>query len=118
MGAISAAWKPASTARSIAYSGDHRLARAHLPHQQALHRPLGHQVGVDLLDRAPLIAGELEGQRPEPALDQLAGRAEGDAWSVDLATLPASGERRLVQEELLEREPVAGSLRLARLPGK
>ena len=98
--------------------GDHGLARAHFPHQQPLHRPCGHQVGVDLLDRAPLIAGELEGQRPKPALDQLAGRAEGDAWPVDLATLPASRERRLVQEELLEREPVAGSLRAGHAAGK
>ena len=66
------------------------------------------EVGVDLLDRAPLIAGELEGQRLKPAGDQLAGSAQGDAGPARLAALAARGERRLVQEELLEGEPIAG----------
>jgi hypothetical protein len=42
--------------------GDHRLAGSDLPHQQALHRLLARQVGVDLLDRSLLVARELERQ--------------------------------------------------------
>ena len=50
---------------------DHRLAAAHLSHQQALHRRVRGEVEVDLLDRSALVAGELERKRaPEPARSQ------------------------------------------------
>ena len=52
--------------------GDHRLARADLPHQQPLHRLAGVEVGVDLVEGRELVAGRLERQRLDPAPDRLA----------------------------------------------
>ncbi|OLE35199.1 MAG: hypothetical protein AUG48_11425 [Actinobacteria bacterium 13_1_20CM_3_68_9] len=91
--------------------GNGCLAAADLPHQQSLHRPCRREIAVDVGDRAPLIAGELERQRLEPALDRLARLAERRAGSPCLATLAARRERRLVQEELLERQAVARPIR-------
>ena len=53
---------------------NHSLSRSHLAHQQSLHRtPLG-EITVELIDRPPLIRGELKRKqrldppRREPAL--------------------------------------------------
>ena len=63
VGAISAAWPPASTARAMASSADHRLAGADIALQQAQHALGLGEVGVDLGQRLLLRAGQRIGQR-------------------------------------------------------
>ena len=66
--------------RAVLHGAQHRgerhhgLARPHLAHQQPLHRALPREVGVDLGDGALLVAGELERQRPAPAVHHHAAR--------------------------------------------
>ena len=105
VGAMSAAWAPFSTARSMARQRDNRLAASYLPHQQPLHRPLARQVGVDLVDRAHLVAGELERQRPAPAVHHHAARRERPRAPALAPRAPPPRHRELEQEQLLEREP-------------
>ena len=52
------------------------LPDADLAHQQALHRPLAGEVRVDLARSPLLVAGQLERQRPAPAVDHHAARLE------------------------------------------
>ena len=63
VGAISADWPPASTARAMASSADHRLAGADIALQQAQHALGLGEVGVDLGQRLLLRAGQRIGQR-------------------------------------------------------
>ncbi len=57
--------------------GDHGLARADLAHQQPLHRLAASRGRRRSSSKAlQLVAGRLEGQRVEPAADQVAGLAE------------------------------------------
>ena len=72
--------------------GDHRLAAAHLAHQQPLHRPPGAEVGVDLGEgaragpRSARTAARRASARPArpPALSGMPGRsadgASGAGW--------------------------------------
>ena len=57
-------------------------------------------------------------QRREPASDQLAAPTEGDAGAGRIASLAACGERRLMQEELLEGEALARPLGLGEVAGE
>jgi hypothetical protein len=84
---------------------DDRLAAPHLPHQQPLHGPSRGEVGVDLGACIALSGRELEGKRVEPAVNQLAWLSDLDARSRIAARAPAYRQRRLVEAELLEREP-------------
>ena len=92
------------------------LPRADLAHQQALHRPPGGEVGVDLLERAR--AGRAVGSNGSEASQRSTSspaRLERDRrGGASVAGAAAHRERRLVQAELLEGEPVAGALRLVR----
>ena len=63
------------------------------------------QVDVDLLDRALLVAGELERQRPAPAVDHHPARLERPRATSLAAGAPAPRHGELEQEQLLEREP-------------
>ena len=50
------------------------LPRAHLPHQQPLHRPLGAEVGVDLVERRALVPrSSSNGSEASQPRDELAG---------------------------------------------
>ena len=95
--------------------GHHGLARAHLPHEQPLHRALASQVGVDLGHRAHLVAGQLEGKRPAPAVHHHATGGERACTAALAARAAAADERELQQQELLERQPApcAGLVLLA-----
>ena len=88
--------------------GAHRLARSHLPHQQPLHRLLAGEVGVDLLDRALLVTGELERERPAPAVHHHAARLQRPRAPSLAPGAPASRHGELEQEQLLEGEPPPG----------
>ena len=88
--------------------GDHGLAGADLAHQQPLHRLARVEVGVDLGEGGALVAGRREGQRLEPAPDQLAGRAEARRRPRQPVAALAARQHRLVQEQLFEADPLAG----------
>ena len=90
---------------------DHRLARADVALEQALHRRRPGQVGVELGDRLLLVLGQHERERAAVARDQLARRRQrrGDLL---LALGRAARERELEHEQLVEREPLPPLLRL------
>jgi hypothetical protein len=88
--------------------GDHRLARADLAHQQALHRLAGVEVGLDLVEGLQLIAGRLEGQRIEPTTDQISRLSESRCRTSSSMRPLAGGQKSLVEEQLFEAEPLAG----------
>ena len=91
----------------------HRLARADVALEQALHRPLAAEVGIELRDRALLVAREPERQRRPVALDQRAGSAQRPR--TQLFTPPAASEQAdLEREQLVERQPAAAELGLFR----
>ena len=73
VGAISAACAPASTALAMASSATTVLPAADIALQQAQHAVRAREIGVDLGQGADLRAGELEGQRGEDGLAELAG---------------------------------------------
>ena len=108
VGAIRAAWAPFSTARSMAARATHGLSAAHLPHQQPLHRLLAREVRVDLLDRALLVARELERERPAPAVHHHPARLERPRAPALAPRAAAPRHSELEQEQLLEGEPAAG----------
>jgi hypothetical protein len=87
------------------------LATPHFSHQQPLHRLRTGEVGVDLIDRRSLIAGELEREGFEPCQNQFpAGGRELDPPPGGEPSPATGDQRRLVEEELLEGEPLAGRL--------
>ena len=87
---------------------DHRLARADLSHQQALHRAPTREVAVDLVDRPLLTLGEFERERPEPPLHEVTGRLDRLRLPHLVASAASHHERQLEQEQLLEGEAPAG----------
>ena len=96
----------------------HRLARAHLAHQQALHRPVAGQVGVDLGHGPHLIAGQLEGKRPAPAVHRHPPGGQRPGPSLLPPGPPAPGHGQLEQQELLEGQPPASRRLVLRAVGK
>ena len=111
VGAISAAWAPASTAMRHGHQRDDRLAGADIALQQAQHALRRADVGGDLA-RAPCCCerGQREGQR--------VGDAGADA-AVAVTLAPALGleavaddaERQLVGQQLVEGEALPGRAR-------
>ena len=95
--------------------GADRLAGPHLPHQQPLHRLRAGEVHVDLLERSILVAGQLEGERLEPAAHPVAGRRQLGSSPGGEAAAAAGRQGGLVEEQLLEGESVAGRLGLAQV---
>ncbi len=96
--------------------GDHRLARSDLPHQQALHRAVLGQVGVDGVGGAQLVAGGREGQAAgQPALGQLPGRVERRRAARLVAPRPAGEQRHLQREQLVEGQALPAGLGVAGL---
>ena len=63
---------------------------------------------VDLVERRALVGGRRERERLDPALDHLAGRAEPRRRPGGAVGPLARGQDRLVEEQLLEREPRRG----------
>ncbi len=87
--------------------GDDGLARADLAHQQPLHRLAGVEIGVDLVEGLQLVPGRLERQRLDPAPDLLARLAEPRRRPRRPVRPLARRQDRLVEEELLEAQPLA-----------
>ena len=105
VGAISAAWAPFSTARSMAARATTVLPDPTSPiSSRCIGRSCG-EVRVDLLDRALLVARELERERPSPAVHHHAARLERPRAPPLAPGAPASRHGELEQEQLLEGEP-------------
>ena len=83
---------------------DHGLAAADIALQQTQHAVRTGEVGVDLGQRACLRAGQLEGQRGEDRLAQLAGGSEPPAGT-PLEPRADDGKRKLIGEQLVIGEP-------------
>ena len=92
VGAISAAWPPASTAASMASSATSVLPDADVALQQPVHPQRRGHVGGDLRHRAGLGAGRGVGQRGEH-LRRAAGRRRGwrSPWRASSGRGPARG---------------------------
>ena len=105
VGAISAAWRPASTASARRERGDDRLAGADVALHQAQHR-VRHRRGRARIfaENAPLRAGQRRIRRPRAARPRVGrARAIGQAGSRRIS-LRSCAQRQLVREQLLERE--------------
>ncbi len=88
--------------------GHHRLAGAHVALQQAMHRARAGEVGDDLVDHAPLRAGEAEGQHAQQLLVQAAA-ARHDLGRAQQRAFRARGQlRQLLREQLLELQALRG----------
>ena len=114
VGAISAAWPPASTAASMASSATSVLPDADVALQQAVHPQGRGHVGGDLGDRAGLGGGRGVGQGGESPASR---RRPSPRVAKPLGALHAgAGEREghLVGEQLVVGEPLAGRARPAR----
>ena len=90
-----------------------RLPRADVALEQALHRPLVAEVGVELRDRPLLVAREPERQRRPVALDQRAGSAQRPRAQL-FAPPTAAEQADLEREQLVERQAAAAELSLGR----
>ena len=115
---MSAAWRPCSTARSIACSATTVLPEPDLPHEQPLHRSVEGEVGVDLGDRGELVRRRLERQPlGEPLVAQR--RRVGQRLGVrDRAALGAQPQLdRLVEQQLVEGQPAPPGLAVADVRG-
>ncbi len=98
--------------------GHHGLAGADLAHEQALHRPVAHELVVDGGHRLALVGGRLERQRVlQPAGGQLAGRLERRRPRALAAAGPPSQERDLEQQQLVIGQPPAAALVVAEVRG-
>ena len=92
---------------------DDRLAAAHLAQQQPLHRARLREVLADLGDCPPLLSGRLERQlaRQPPLAERplLGERPRAGAGTAPGAT---AQEHELLQQQLLEGEPLATRARV------
>ena len=107
VGAISAAWAPFSTARSIACSATTVLPA---PTSPISSRCIGRSSPMSASSSS--IArfwspGQLERERPAPAVHHDPARGQRARPATLPARAPAAGHGELQQEQLLEREPVA-----------
>ena len=92
---------------------DHRLAGAHVSHEQPVHAPFRGHITHYLVQSGTLVAGEGPGQRGAERGNEIGGRPEDDAAGAGAAsqrTRPR--ERELEVEEFVEREPAAAMFRL------
>ena len=107
VGAISAAWPPASTAASMARSATTVLPAPTSPCSSRFIRFGRAHVGGDLRDAARLRAGQRVGQRGDHLRPEPAVAAGGEALG---PLQPGAGdrERQLVGEELVVGEALAG----------
>ncbi len=119
VGAISAAWPPDSTARSIAYSATTVLPEPTSPIRSRCIGRSRSSVGVDGLHRLALVAGRGERQRVlEPARGQLAGRLQRRGARALAAARATAQQRHLQQQHLLVGEPAAAALVVAEVGGE
>ena len=96
----------------------HGLARAHLTHEQPLHRPAGGEVLVDRGERGALVVRGLERETGEPGLDELSGRVQHGCALALAPGPPPRPERELRHQQLLERQAAASELRLLGVLGE
>ena len=110
VGAISTAWKPASSARSIEYSATTVLPDPTSPiSSRCIGSPESRSPSISSKARE-LVVGRLERQRLDPAPDQLPGLAQ-PRRRPGRAVRPLPGRQdRLVEEQLFEGEPLARHL--------
>ena len=107
VGAISAAWPPASTAASMARSATSVLPEPTSPCSSRFIRSSRGHVGGDLGDGALLGAGQRVGQGGDHPVAQPAVAAGGEALGA-LHPGAGDGQRHLVGEELVVGEALAG----------
>ncbi len=115
VGAISAAWNPCSTARSIAYSAITVLPEPTSPiSSRCIGSPLS-DVGVDRLQGRALVTGQRERQLAlQPARSQLPRSCQLRRRHARPAIATALRQRQLREQQLLEREPAARLLLILR----
>ncbi len=111
VGAISAPWRPASTARSRAESATTVLPEPTSPWSSRCIGLGARQVAVDLSDRALLRFGQREGEDRAVPLQELAGRRQGLGDEL-LAFGGTTGECEMENEKLVEGETLPADLRL------
>ena len=118
VGAISAAWAPFSTARSIACSATTVLPAPTSPiSSRCIGRSRARSSSISAIALL-LVAGQLERQRPAPAVDHDPARGRAAARGARRGGAPAPRDGELEQEQLLEGQPAARSLaRPPRCPG-
>ena len=92
---------------------DDGLPGTDLALEQALHRRRSREVGVDLLDRALLVLGQLEREQIPVPRGQATRLAERRSL-LALAPPAPTSKADLEDEQLLEREPSAAELRVLR----
>ena len=91
---------------------DDRLARSDVALQQATHRLVAPQVGVDLGDGRLLVLGERKGQPGHEPRDQLARRGQRHGPGRGRLGRLVQEQADLHEQQLLEHQPLAGDLRL------
>ena len=98
---------------------DDRLARADLPHQQALHRARLGELVVDRRHRAQLVAGRARrAAAPRAsARDSSGGRSRTGAELGRAALRAAAQQRELREQQLVERQAPAAALVVAGVGG-
>ena len=118
VGAISAAWPPCSTARSIAYSATTVLPDPTSPiSSRCIGRPAVRSASTAAIGAA-LVVRRLERQRVgQPPRGQLAGRRQRLGPRGVAPARPPPQQRELEQQQLLEREPAAAALVVAEVRG-
>ena len=115
VGAISAPWRPRSTARSSACRATTVLPGPDVSLEESLHGDRAVEIGVDLGHRALLVGRERERQRAAVARDELTRRAERLRGRA-LARGGSTQEREPEDEQLVEREPRPADLGLGERP--
>src|SRR5439155_20700372 len=90
--------------------GHDRLAGAHVPLEETLHRARPGEIPPDLPNRVLLLRREHEWQQRAIPLDQRALLPERRRLSALLELLPPPQQPELEQQELLERKALAGRL--------
>ena len=106
VGAINAPWWPALHGGQQRRHGDHRLAGADVALQQAVHRVRAGEIGLDLVDRAPLRRRQREGQTARGSGRRAHPRSDGGCRGTS-ARRPACASRARAAHAGARRTPAA-----------
>jgi hypothetical protein len=98
--------------------GHHRLPRAHLPLQEAVHGSGAHHVPGDLFESPPLRGGEVEGQGFQEAAYQGSGRGVGYPPGLLAQVTAVESQGHLHEQELLVGHALAGAVQPPLRTGK
>ena len=116
VGAMSAPWRPASTARSSVYSATAVFPEPTSPCRRRCIGVEPREVVVDLVDRVLLGRRECEGQHVPVPGREVGGRRE--RFGHELLPRPGTTpEGELEREQLVERQPAPGAFRVVLATG-